>query len=248
MLSRKTAVITGCLQGIGQSVMEVFARNGADIFACSYRQTDEFEAHIAALRAECGVSIVPVYFDFSDEASMKAAVKTIQSAKQPIDALVNVAGINRDAYFPMMSRQELQTTFDVNFFSQMAFTQYIVRLMQRNPAAQKSIVFTSSISALDGNEGQCAYAASKGALISAMKTLSRELGPKGIRVNAVAPGVIKTPMTDALTAEQLSHTLRNSELGRVGLPEEVANVILFLSSERAAYMTGQVIRVDGGIG
>lgn len=174
-LKNKTAIITGCLQGIGRSTMDVFAHNGANIFACAYKQTEEFESHIAELAAETGVRIVPVYFDLGDETAMKAAVKEIQKEKCPIDILVNIAGINRDALFPMMTKADRDLTFEINLFSQLTFSQYIVRLMQRNPAPCKSIVFTSSISALDGNEGQCAYAASKGALISAAKTMSRRI-------------------------------------------------------------------------
>lgn len=248
VLHGKTAIITGCLQGIGRSTMDVFARNGADIFACALKMTEEFESHIAELRSETGVTIIPVYFDLCDEEAMKKAVKGIQAARRPIDILVNIAGINRDALFPMMTKADRDLTFEINLFSQMTFSQYVTRLMQRNPSPGKSMVFTSSISALDGNEGQCAYAASKGALISVVKTMSRELGPKGIRVNAIAPGVIRTPMTDALTEEQRQHNLRNSELKRMGTSEEVANSILFLVSDMAAYITGQVLRIDGGIG
>lgn len=246
MLKGKTAVITGCLQGIGNETMREFARNRCNVFACSYRQTQEFESEIQELEEKYQVKIVPVYFDMSDNDAIKAAAREIQKAKMPIDILVNVAGITRDAIFQMVTMEQMQETFQVNFFSQILFSQYIVKLMLRN--GKGSVVFTSSITGMDGNGGQLAYGASKAAVISAMKTMSEELGPKGIRVNAIAPGVIKTPMTDVLDADIVERKLEKSKLHRIGTPKEVADVILFLASDLSDYITGQVVRIDGGIG
>lgn len=246
MLRGKTAVITGCLQGIGRNTMDVFAANGADIFACSYRQTDEFEEHIRELQSQYGVSIKPVYFDMNNTEQIKQAAMEIRKEKKPIHILANLVGITRDAMFQMVTMDQLQETFQVNFYSQIIFTQYIVKFMLQNDGG--SIIFTSSISGIDGNVGQLAYSSSKAALIAAMKTMSKELGPKGIRVNAIAPGVIKTPMTEVLSKDIIDQKLKKSDLGRIGTEEEVANLIMYLSSERSSYITGQVIRIDGGIG
>lgn len=245
MLQGKTAVITGCLQGIGRKTMQVFAEHGCNIFACAYKQSTEFEEEIAELQEKYKVEIVPVYFDMSNNDSIKMVAKEIQKAKKPVDILVNIAGITRDAYFQMVTTEQMQETFQVNFFSQILFSQYIAKLMLRT--GKGSIIFTSSITGMDGNEGQLSYGASKAAIMSAMKTMSRELGPKGIRVNAIAPGVIKTPMTEGLKEEVILEKLKKSKLHRMGTAGEVANLILFLASDMSAYITGQTIRVDGGI-
>jgi 3-oxoacyl-[acyl-carrier protein] reductase len=246
LLKDKTAVITGCLQGIGRSTLEIFAQNGADIFACSQRDDEEFSRYISNLSENCRVSITPVCFDLLDEEAVKGGAKLIQKTKKQIDILVNVAGANFDALFHMVTMEQLKKTFSINFFSQILFTQYITRLMLKN--GRGSVINISSISALDGNPGQLSYASSKAALIAATKTLSQELGPKGIRVNAVAPGVIDTAMTAGLPEEAMSRQMSKSELKRRGLPQEVAGVILYLASDMSSFVTGQVIRVDGGIG
>ena len=242
----KTAVITGCLQGIGRSTMDLFAAQGANVVACAYQETDEFVCHIEALQKQYGVQVYPVYFNMMENESIKAAAISIQKLKLPIDILINIAGITKDAIFQMITAEQMRDVFQMNFFSQMIFTQYIVKLMLRQ--GKGSIVFTSSVTAMDGNAGQLTYGASKAALLSAVKTMAIELGPKGIRVNAVAPGVVKTPMTEKLIDHLLQDKMRASNLGRYGLPEEIANLFLFLASDDSAYITGQTIRIDGGIG
>lgn len=246
MLSGKNIVITGCLQGIGRETLRVFAENGANIFACAYKQLDEFEDLCKELAAKNNVNITPIYFDMMNNNEIKDAAKIIQAAKVEIHGLVNIAGINKDAFFSMVTYQDLLDTFQVNFFSQIILSQYIVKLMQRKKT-QGSIVFTSSISALDGNEGQLSYAASKAALIGAMRTMALELGKTGIRVNAIAPGVIKSPMTDKLSEELIDKKVKTMDIPRLGEPEEVANTCMFLMSDLSSHISGQVIRVDGGI-
>lgn len=245
MLRGKTAVITGCLQGIGNETMKVFAQNGCNIFACSLKKTDEYEKEIVKIKQNYGVEIYPIYFDMLDTNSIKSAAKEIQCKKKAIDVLVNIAGITKDAVFQMVTMEQLQETFQVNFFSQILFSQYIAKMMLRQ--GKGSMIFTSSITGMDGNRGQLAYGASKAAIISAVKTMSDELAIKGIRVNAIAPGVIKTPMTDVLSVDVIEKKLKDSKLHRIGMPIEVANLILFLASDYSDYITGQVIRVDGGI-
>ncbi|MDY5649165.1 MAG: SDR family NAD(P)-dependent oxidoreductase [Lachnospiraceae bacterium] len=246
LLENKTAVVTGCLQGIGRAVLDLFVREGADVFACCQKETEEFKEHVDALSKEYGREVIPVYFDLKDADAIRDAARTIQKSRKKIDMLINVAGIADDAYFQMMSMESLKNTFEVNFFSQMLLTQYMVKLMLRNKKG--SIVYVSSVIGLDGNAGQLAYSASKAAMAAATKTLSAELAEKGIRVNAVAPGVIDTAMTSVLSEEILDRQLRNADIPRKGTPQEVADVILYLASDRASYVTGQILRVDAGIG
>ncbi len=241
----KTAMITGCLQGIGRETLRVFAGNGANVFACAYKKDDEFEDYCAELARSNSVNIYPVYFDMSDNDAVKSAVKDIQKLKTEIHALINIAGINKDAYFSMVTMNDMQDTFQVNFFSQIVLSQYISKLMIRNKT-KGSIVFTSSTAALDGIAGQTAYASSKAALIGAMRCMAVELGANGIRVNAVAPGVIKSPMTDKLSDEIIEERKTKINLHRLGETTDVANTFLFLASELSSHITGQVIRIDGG--
>ena len=245
ILQNKNCVITGCLQGIGKAAVEVFCREGANVFACCQLKTDEFEAYCKEMTEKYGVQVIPVYFDLMDDDSIKEAAKQIQKAKMPINALVNIAGMTKDAFFQMVTQDQLEKIFRVNFFSQIMFTQYMVKLMQR--AGGGSVVFTSSLSAINGNIGQLAYSSSKAALIAATKTMSAELGASGIRVNAVAPGMIATSMTEILTDETVERIMNSSDIKRMGQPSEVADVLAFLASDMSSYVTGQTIRIDGGI-
>jgi 3-oxoacyl-[acyl-carrier protein] reductase len=246
LLKGKTAVITGCLKGIGKAALDLFAVNGADLFACCQFETEDFKEHLDNLAKDHGVTIIPVYFDLSNPEQIKAAVKHIQSSKKSVDILVNIAGMTQDALFHMITMDQMKKVFEVNFFAQMFLTQYITKLMLRNKKG--SVINISSISALDGNPGQLSYSASKAALIGATKTLSAELAPNGIRVNAIAPGVIKTEMTEGLAEKAIHRQMSRSSLKHMGLPAEVASAILFLASDLSSYITGQIVRVDGGIG
>ena len=246
MLEGKNVIVTGCLQGIGKETVAVFAKNRANVFACAYKQDEEFACFCDRLAKENDVEIVPVYFDMSDNEAVKGAAKQIVSRRKEIHGLVNIAGMNRDAHFGMMSCQDLYDTFQVNFFAQILFTQYITRWMQRNKT-RGSIVFTSSIAALTGSEGQVAYGASKAALIGAMRSMALELGKDGIRVNAVAPGVIHSPMTQKLDEAWICDRVMKMDIPRLGNANEVSNPYMFLVSDLACHITGQVMRVDGGM-
>lgn len=245
MLSGKNVIVTGALQGIGKAALEFFAANGANVWACAQTSSDEFEDYCMKLSEQYNVWIKPVYFDLLYVEEIKAAVKLIQSAKEPVDALVNIAGFTKDALFNMVSMDVLKKVFEVNFFSQIYFTQFITKLMLRT--GKGSIIFVSSVSALDGNIGQLAYGSSKAALIGAMRTMSKELASKGIRVNAVAPGVIKTDMNKIVPADIIEEKIKKMDIKRLGEAEEVARTIGFLVSDLSEYITGQVIRIDGGI-
>ena len=246
LLKGKTAVITGCNRGIGKAMLDVFARNGAEIWACVRKPDDSFTGYIEVLAKETGVTISPVYFDFADVEQVKEGVKTIRSSKQSVDIFVNNAGIVYTALFQMTPIDKMKEVFDINFFSQMLLTQSISRIMARQKSG--SIVNLSSSAAIEGNEGRTAYAASKAAMITSTKVLARELSAYNIRVNAIAPGLTQTDMMVESTPEDaLESTLQRICLKRVGEPEEIANVALFLSSGLSSYMTGQVLRVDGGM-
>lgn len=246
MVEGKNIVVTGCLQGIGKETLKVLSEHGANVIACAYKHTDEFEAYCNVLSERNGVLIYPVYFDMMNHNSIKEGAKTIQAQKMEIHGLINIAGINKDAYFNMVTYQDMIDTFQVNFFSQIILSQYVVKLMQRKKTVG-SIVFTSSVTALDGNEGQLSYGASKAALIGAVKTMALELGISGIRVNAVAPGVIKTPMTDALEKKVIEDKVSKMDIPRLGTAAEVADLYMFLLSDLSSHISGQIIRVDGGI-
>ena len=246
LLAGKNVVITGCLKGIGRETMELFAKNGANIWACAQTQNEEFESCIAKLANENSVTITPVYFDLSDQEQIKAGMKSIMSTKQKIDVLVNIAGLTYNALFHMTTMEKMKYVFEVDFFSQILVTQYITKIMMRQKFG--NVINISSIAGIDGNPGQVAYSSCKAALIGATKTLAAELAEFNIRVNAIAPGVIKTDMTSDLPPQVLERLMKKSALHRPGMPAEVADVLLFLASDMSTYITGQVLRVDGGIG
>jgi 3-oxoacyl-[acyl-carrier protein] reductase len=245
-LKGKNIVITGCQQGIGKATMEAVAKAGANVFACCQKELPEFVELKKKLEIENGIRIMPYYFDLLDESAIKDTVKAIQKEKMPITGLCNIAGMTGDALFSMITQDNLERVFKVNYFSQIYFTQYVVRLMQR--AGEGSIVNVSSITAIDGNPGQVIYAATKASWIATTKTLSKELGPNHIRVNAVAPGVIESPMTENLIHDgKMDNKINKISMKRVGQTSEVADAIVFLLSDESSYITGQILRIDGGI-
>jgi len=245
LLKGKNAVVTGCLQGIGKATLETFAKNGSNVWACALAPNEEFETFCQELAEKNNVWIKPIYFDLLDQEQIKLALKKIASDKKSIHALVNIAGMTKDAIFHMIPMDQMKLIFDVNFFSQMYITQYITKLMVRQKFG--SVIFISSISALDGSYGQLSYSACKAALIGATKTLSKELAEKGIRINALAPGVIATDMNKVVPESIISEHIKKMSIKRLGRSEEVSKAILFLASDLSKYVTGQVIRIDGGI-
>ncbi len=246
ILEGKNAIITGSRRGIGRATVEVFAQNGANVWACARKPDQFFETDIAALAERYGVWIRPVYFDMIDDVEMKSAVRAIVNEKLPIDILVNNAGIvEQNSSFLMTPAERVRKVMEINFTAQMIFTQYIARIMAKK--GKGSIVFLSSIAGLDGNPAQLEYVAAKAAIVGAVKKLAIELGESNIRVNAVAPGIINTDMGNAMQSDLMQNILGRSIMKRLGSPVEVANVISFISSDMASYMTGQIIRVDGGM-
>ena len=246
LLKNKTAVVTGCNRGIGKKILEVFSANGATVFACVRNIDEEFKSFLNELKQKFNNKIIPIQFDLNDEKKIKEAANSILTSNKSIDILVNNAATIHTSIFQMTSVKKLKELFEVNFFSQTIFTQYILKSMIKNKRG--SIVYISSSSALDGNEGRSAYSSAKAAMIAQAKVLSRELGVHNIRVNSIAPGLTNTDMMKKNHQEEIvNEIVSRISLRRIANPEEIANVVLLLSSNLTSYITGQVIRVDGGM-
>ena len=246
MLRGKKAIITGTNRGIGRAILEVFAQQGADIWACVRNADEHFLQVCSDLSKNCGVNVKPVSFEMTDDQAIKIAVKSIKDEKSGVDILVNNAGIvPENRLFHMSAPEEMQRVFAVNFFAAMKLTQMVTKIMIRQKSG--AIVNIASISALDGEPGQIEYVSSKAALIGATKKLASELGVFGIRINAVAPGVINTGVSESMSPELKAQMEKATIMNRLGEPKEIANVVAFLASDLSSYMTGQILRVDGGL-
>jgi 3-oxoacyl-[acyl-carrier protein] reductase len=247
LLGGKTAVITGSNKGIGLETLKVFLKNDVKkIFACTRKISKDFREEIDQLQKKSKSEIIIVNLDLTDEKSVKEATNEILANSANIDVLVNNAGAISTSLFQMTKIEEVKNIFDVNFFSQYLFSQQILKGMIKNKKG--SIIFISSTSALDGNIGRSAYSSSKNAINSLAITLSKELGPRNIRVNVVAPGLTNTDMMKNNTSsEKIKEVTDSCSLKRYAEPNEIANIVLFLSSELSSYMTGQILRVDGGM-
>ena len=246
LLAGKIAVITGCNRGIGKAILEKFSENGANIFACVRKIDDDFLSLIKKIQKENNNEIFPIELDLSNKENVKEAGKKILSYEKDIDILINNAGSISTSLFQMTSVDKYKELFEINFYSQILFTQTILKSMMKTKRG--NIVFISSSSGIDGNEGRSAYSSSKAAIIAQSKVLSRELGRYNIKVNTVAPGLTNTDMMKKNTPDKIiNEVVSQISLNRVGEPNEIANVVLFLSSSLSDYITGQVIRVDGGM-
>ena len=239
-------MITGSNRGIGLKILEIFSQNGADVIACSRNVDKNFLNKINKLKKKFNNNIFPIKLNLENEDSVKEAFSEINALNLNINILINNAGVIHNALYQMTSIKKLKEIFQVNFFSQTIFTQYILKSMIKKKNG--SIVYISSSSAIDSNVGRGAYSASKAALISQSNTLSRELGSSNIRVNTIAPGLTNTDMMrDNTSAEIIKEVTSNLSLKRAAEPNEIANLALFLASDLSSYITGQVIRADGGM-
>ena len=244
MLKGKTAIITGANRGIGWATAEVFAQNGANVFACARRQSDEFESNLADLSQRYNVKVCPVYFDVTDEAAVKEAVKVMGKESSSLDILVNNAGVSIERLMGMTSLKFVRETMDVNYLAQVQLSQLVSRYMMKQKRG--SIVNVASVAGMAPEKGGLAYGSSKAAVIFSTCTMALELADFNIRVNAVSPGFIDTDMWEKRDDAIKEKIKKQTPLGRQGTPREVANVILFLASDLSSYMTGQNIIADGG--
>ncbi len=239
-----TVVVTGGTRGIGRAISLAFAKGGAHVFAAYLRDDDAAQDLLAAAEGLAG-TIAVIKADVSTSAGATELINTAAARCGHIDVLVNNAGIIRDCYLAMMSDDDWDAVIRANINPLFHCCKWGLRKMMARRSG--SIINISSISALIGTMGQTNYAASKGAVVSFTKSLAREAGPMGIRVNAVVAGMIDTDMTASLKADVVDRIVKGSSLGRIGRPDEVASVVLFLASQQASYINGQAIVVDGGI-
>ena len=191
------------------------------------------------------MNIFPIFFDLENHNEIQNSIKKIISIQPNIDILINNAGRPSGGLFQMTSVKELEKTMKVNYFSQMVFSQGIVKLMIRNKKG--SIINISSVSGIDGDPGTLSYGSSKAALIAATKIISNEVGRYNVRVNTIAPGPILTEMLSKMDEKAKKAMISRSALRKIGIPEDVANLSLFLGSDLSNHITGQLIRIDGGM-
>lgn len=242
--SGKTAVITGGYSGIGRAVAEKLASKGADIALVGIGSDEDKQAALKAV-GDLGVKVEAYDCDVSDFAAGETVIKQIIDEYGKIDILINNAGITRDKLMLNMTEEEFDAVIAVNLKGAFNMTKHVYKPFMRQRSGR--IVNLASIVGLNGNAGQANYCASKAGVIGMTKAVAKELAARNVTVNAVAPGYIDTPMTQALSDKVKNEIAAMIPMKRRGLPEDVANVIAFLCSDYASYVTGEVIRVDGGI-
>ena len=243
ILKGKKAIVTGGGRGIGKTIALSLARAGADVAVLEMDQAaaDQTAEEIAGI----GAQSLAVSVDVSDFNQVQAEVNKILDLWERIDIVVNNAGITRDGLLMRMSENDWDAVLNVNLKGAFNLCRAVSRTMMKQRSG--SLINIASIIGMMGNAGQVNYAASKGGLISLTKSLAREMAPRGVRVNAVAPGFIATAMTDKIPAELREKMIASIPLGRMGKPEDVARTVLFLASPDSGYITGQVLVVDGGM-
>ena len=244
ILEGKVALVTGGTRGIGRAIVLKLASAGASIAFTGQRESEalrQTESEVAKMGIKCKAYIS----NASDYTLTQELVSEIHKEFGKVDILVNNAGITKDTLLMRMSEEQWDDVINVNLKSTFNFTKAVVPIMARQ--RQGSIVNISSIVGLNGNPGQANYAASKAGIIGLTKSVAKEMGARNIRVNAIAPGFIATEMTDALPQEVKDDYAKRISLRRLGQGEDIANVVLFLASDLAGYVTGEVITVDGGM-
>ncbi|HYV27527.1 MAG TPA: 3-oxoacyl-[acyl-carrier-protein] reductase [Candidatus Eisenbacteria bacterium] len=242
-LANQIAVVTGAGRGIGRAIALKFAEEGADIVCVS--RTEENSLKVADEVRAVGRRAWAHSVDVSDPKAVATAAEKILAETGRVDILVNNAGVTRDGLLMRMSEEDWDTVLNTNLRGAFSFTKAFSRGFLRQRSGR--IINIASVIGLIGNAGQCNYAASKAALIGFTKSVARELGSRGITVNAVAPGFIQTDMTSELSEEIQAELLKRIPLNEFGLPEDIAVAVLFLASPAGRYVTGQVLTVDGGL-
>ena len=242
MLSGKITLVTGCNRGIGKSIAEIFAENGSTVYA-NAKNVDSLK-NLSRKKFKKG-KIIPAYFDVTDRKAVRKIFIRIINEQKRLDCLVNNAGILTDTLITMLDRKTLEEIYNVNVFAVFELMSYASRIMSKQKSG--SIINISSICGDEGGmRGQTVYSSSKGAMIALTKTAAKELGEYNVRVNAVAPGFIDTDMFRSGPTDIQNRLVEGVYLNkRVGLPDEVAKVCVFLASDSASYVNGENIRVDG---
>ena len=244
LLEGKTAIITGASKGIGKGIAEVFAKHGANIaftYLSSVEAAETFEKELS----ETGVKVKGYKSDASVYASAEELANNVLEEFGSIDIVINNAGVTRDNLLMRMSEEDFDKVVQINLKSVFNLTKCVQRTMLKQRSG--SIINISSVVGIKGNAGQSNYAASKAGIIGFSKSIALELGSRNIRCNAIAPGFIETEMTGKLDAATVQGWRDAIPLKRGGTPEDVANACLFLGSDLSAYVTGQVLNVDGGM-
>ena len=244
LLEGKNALITGAARGIGKAIAIKFAQEGANIAFTDLNRDENMEATEKELAA-LGVKAIGYASNAADFAQTDEVVKQIHKDFGSIDILVNNAGITKDGLMMRMSEQQWDAVIAVNLKSAFNFIHACTPIMMRQ--RKGSIINMASVVGVHGNAGQCNYAASKAGLIALAKSIGQEIGSRGIRANAIAPGFIETAMTAALSQEVRDEWAKQIPLRRAGQVEDIANCAVFLASDMSSYITGQVIQVDGGM-
>ncbi|GGG71943.1 SDR family NAD(P)-dependent oxidoreductase [Paenibacillus radicis (ex Gao et al. 2016)] len=240
LLQNKICFITGAGKGIGRATLERFVEEGAQLIYANDIEESSLDSYCSE-----HVQVVPLYFDVSDTAQVKQAFLKIKKESGRLDVLVNNAGMMQDALIGTISRSLMERLFAVNVFGTMELLQLASKLMMTQKSG--SIINLSSVVGITGNPGQLVYSATKGAIISLTKTAAKELAPKGIRVNAIAPGMIDTDMMRSIGEKHLQTHLDHIPLGRLGEPREIADACVFLASNMSSYITGHIVSVDASV-
>jgi 3-oxoacyl-[acyl-carrier protein] reductase len=243
-LTGKTAIVTGGARGIGKSIAMTLAAAGANIVINYTRSSKEAEDVVEEAK-KLGVSALAVKADVSKNDEIENLVKEVLNQFGSIDILVNNAGITRDNLLIRMSEEDFQAVIDINLKGAFICTKHVSKVMMKQRAGK--IINIASVVGVMGNAGQSNYAASKAGLIGFTKSIAKELAKRNINVNAVAPGYIETDMTATLPEKVREAFMINIPMARGGSPQDVADVVLFLSSKYSDYITGQVINIDGGM-
>lgn len=244
MLKNKIALITGAGRGIGRAIAIALAKEGAEV-VINYNGSEERAKEVKQTIEENGGKASIYKCNVSDFVSCEAMIKDIVKEYGHLDILVNNAGITKDGLIMKMKEEDFDSVLNVNLKGTFNTIRHSARQMLKQRSGK--IINISSVSGILGNVGQANYAASKAGVIGLTKTMARELGSRGITVNAIAPGFVDTEMTEVLSEEIRENACKQIILGRFGKPEDIANTAVFLASDKADYITGQVISVDGGM-